>query len=102
MAIQSANRRRALPPYCVEKVKWQQFREVSDLQHAGDRSLATVLASPGWQEFYLQVNVPAFFNTTGRQLPLRFDCLYFSSKTFKIPKQFQFAVASIPAVSTTE
>lgn len=98
MAIQSANRLRALPPYCVEKVERQQFREVSDLQPAGDRSLATVPASPGWQEFYLQVNVPAFFNTIGRQLPLRVDCLYFASKTFKIPKKSKFTVVSISTV----
>ncbi|MFA6069179.1 MAG: hypothetical protein WC810_11415, partial [Janthinobacterium sp.] len=54
------------------------------------------LARPGSQEFYRQVNVPAFFNTTGRQLPLRVDCLNFASKTFKIPKKSKFAVLRFP------
>ncbi|KAB8060478.1 hypothetical protein [Janthinobacterium violaceinigrum] len=30
------------------------------------------------------------------------DCLHFASKTFKMPKNSQFTVGSIPAVSTTE
>ena len=51
----------------VEEVERQQFRDVSDLQAVGDRSIAVVLASPGWQDFYLIVNVPAFFNTIGQQ-----------------------------------
>jgi len=38
--------------HCVEKVERQQFREASDRQAAGDRSLATILASLGWQDIY--------------------------------------------------
>ena len=52
-----------LTPYCVENVERQPFRDVSNRQAVGDRSIAAVLASPGWQEFYLQVKTPAFFNT---------------------------------------
>ncbi len=53
--------------YCVEEVERQQFREVSDHQALGDRSMAASLASLGWQDFYLNVNVPVFFNTIGRK-----------------------------------
>ena len=53
-------------PIVLEKLSGNNFREVSDLQVASDRSLATVLASLGWQDFYLKVNVPEFFNTIGR------------------------------------
>ena len=59
-------RKRRQPVYCVEEVERQQFREVSDFQAVGDRSIAAVLASLGWQDFYLNVNVPAFFNTIGQ------------------------------------
>ena len=58
---------RQQPAYCVEEVERQQFREVSDIQAVGDRSTAAVLASLGWQNFYLNVNVPAFFNTIGQK-----------------------------------
>jgi hypothetical protein len=54
---------RPLLAYYVEEVKQQQLREVSELQPVGDCSTAAVLASLGWQNFYLNVNVPAFFNT---------------------------------------
>ena len=56
--------------YCIEEVERQQFLEVSDLQAVADRSTAAVLASLGWQDFYRNVNVPAFFNTIGRLLSL--------------------------------
>ena len=59
-----------LAAYCVEEVERQQFREVSDLQAVFDRSIAAVLASLGWQNFYLNINVPAFFNTTGQKRSL--------------------------------
>ncbi len=58
-----------LSAYCVEKVERQQFREVPYFQAASDHSLATVLASLGWQDIYLRVCVPEFFNTIGRDLP---------------------------------
>ena len=38
---------RLLSPYCVENVERQQFRDGSDLQAVGDRSIAAVLASRG-------------------------------------------------------
>ena len=37
--------------YCVEEVDRQQVRKVSDLQTVGDRSIAAVLVSLGWQNF---------------------------------------------------
>ena len=52
--------------YYVEEVEQQQFWEVSELEAVGDRSTVAVLTSLGWQNFYLDVNVPAFFNTIGR------------------------------------
>ena len=57
-------------PIVLEKLSGNNFREVSDLQVASDRSLATVLASLGWQDFYLKVNVPEFFNTIGQERTL--------------------------------
>ncbi|KAB8057100.1 hypothetical protein GCN74_22200 [Janthinobacterium sp. FT14W] len=57
-------RDRPLSPF--EKVERQQFQENSDFQSVGDHSIAVVLASLGWQDSYLNVNVPAFFYTIGR------------------------------------
>lgn len=51
---------------CVENVEREEFPEVLDIQSASDRSLATLLASPGWQDFYLKVKVPEFFHTIRR------------------------------------
>ena len=58
---------RPLWGYCVENVERQPFRDISDLQTVDDRSIAAVLASRGWQDFYLNIIVPAFFNTIGRK-----------------------------------
>ena len=56
-----------LMAYSVENVERQPFWDISDLQAVGDRSIAAVLASRGLQGFYLNINVPAFFNTIGRK-----------------------------------
>ena len=53
--------------YRVEKVERQHFQEEADLQSVAVCSIAAVLASPGWQDFYLNVKVAMFFKAIGKK-----------------------------------
>jgi len=53
--------------YRVEKVERQHFQEEADLQSVAVPSIAALLASPGWQDFYLNVKVAMFFKAIGKK-----------------------------------
>ena len=59
-------------PIVLKKLSGNNFLEVSDSQAASDCSPATVLPSSGWQDFYLKVNAPEFFNTIAPKRLLAF------------------------------
>lgn len=52
--------------YCVEKVKRQQIREVSDVQPLHDRSMAATLVSLGRYDFYPSIVISEFFKKIGQ------------------------------------